>query len=65
MLSLDVYLMYMSKGGLNLDILNRLGVRTKDFYLQSYIDLYNRLYGDKNKKLEESDTDLSKFRTNF
>lgn len=57
--------MYMSKGGLNLDILNRLGVRTKDFYLQSYIDLYNRLYGDKNKKLEESDTDLSKFRTNF
>jgi hypothetical protein len=46
--NLDVYLMYMSKGGMTLSDLNRLGLRSKDLYLQKYLELYHKVYGKEN-----------------
>ncbi len=53
--ALDSTLMFMSKGGITLDSLRRLGPRSKGRYLQPLQDIFRAFYGGGKKQDGESD----------
>lgn len=48
--SIDAVLMFMSKGGITLDRLNRMGIRTKYRYLEQLETIFKKFYGGDQKK---------------
>lgn len=43
--TLDSLLMFMSKGAITLDVLMRLGVRSKNKYMEPLSDIFRTFYG--------------------
>lgn len=48
--ALDATLMFMSKGGITLNDLRRIGPRTKGNYLQQLQDIFKAFYGGKKQQ---------------